>query len=83
MLLRGLKMNDVQKNAIREANNYLKAAGLTAYSELTKAAQQAIESYDHMIYTGHSHSYAFEMSFNDLAVIEMARFLSAQAKGGE
>lgn len=36
-------MNDVQKNAIREANNYLKAAGLPTYSALTQrpAAQPA------------------------------------------
>lgn len=30
-------MNEAQKNAIREADNYLKAAGLMAYSEMQTA----------------------------------------------
>lgn len=34
-------MNEAQKNAIREADNYLKAAGLVTYSELKQPAEQA------------------------------------------
>ena len=41
-------MNDVQKNAIREADNYLKAAGLPTYSALTQrpAAQTEREAFE-------------------------------------
>lgn len=37
-------MNEAQKNAIREADNYLKAAGLTPYSELRSQFEEVIRA---------------------------------------